>query len=157
MTSWTDEKISIVKEFWGVISASKIGNKIGVSKNAVISKAKRLKLRSLKISYMDTVARRYPLIKKQPRLMKPRLLKRTPPMIVEVAPLAEPLPSVKCFTDLENDQCRFPIKDDWCGARPITKRSYCAYHNDLAHVKPNAVKRQPGGFRLYAGARYPKR
>lgn len=156
MTSWTSEQVAIIKELWGNVSARKIGEKIGVTKNAVIGKARRLKLISLKESHMHTTVRPRPPIKKQPRLVEPRLPKIRP-MIKEVAPLVEPLPSIRSFTDLEDDQCRFPINDDWCGARPITKRLYCAYHNNLAYYKPSAVGRQPGGFRLYAGARYPKR
>tara|TARA_Y100000590_G_C15514688_1_gene936790 strand:- start:522 stop:1013 length:492 start_codon:yes stop_codon:yes gene_type:complete len=47
MSAWTDSKIQILRENWGTMTASALAEKIGgVSRNAVIGKAHRLKLSS---------------------------------------------------------------------------------------------------------------
>ena len=45
MSTWDDKKIQILKENWGILTASVLAEKIGgVSRNAVIGKAHRLNL-----------------------------------------------------------------------------------------------------------------
>ena len=47
MSAWTDSKIQILRENWGTMTVSALAEKIGgVSRNAVIGKAHRLKLSS---------------------------------------------------------------------------------------------------------------
>ena len=47
MSTWDDKKVQILKENWGILTASVLAEKIGgVSRNAVIGKAHRLSLSS---------------------------------------------------------------------------------------------------------------
>ena len=47
MSAWDENKINILRENWGTMTASALAEKIGgVSRNAVIGKAHRLKLSS---------------------------------------------------------------------------------------------------------------
>lgn len=58
-SDWTPDMIAILKRYWGDEPARQIGRRIGKSKNAVIGKADRLRLRRLAISplrEMDRIA-----------------------------------------------------------------------------------------------------
>lgn len=124
MTDWTDERVEQLKELYAEgWSSSQIAEKLGVTRNAIIGKTNRLKLRRQPVLRQ---ARRYqPVV--VPR--KPRDAKR---QYAEVE--AEPREM--------NRQCRWPIGDPrlpgfhFCDAP--SSGTYCAEHHALAHAKKSA-------------------
>ena len=166
---WTDENVETLKALWtegrsGTDIAAALGG--GVTRNAVIGKASRLKLpsHSYKVPSAALVearaARAIERVKAKPaegrqggkgskgqpkvQFIRARVDAKTKPRVL-------PLPDVTHGVDvtalcgileLTNDTCLWPIGDPFdadfgfCGRRPQDGSVYCGEHHRRAHYRP---------------------
>lgn len=125
---WTEERVSLLKQLWGQgKTASEIAKELGegVSRNAVIGKAHRLKL-SNRVSPIQQNKKQ----KEQKPVRQPRGKKQKLPEFkgLEVS-----------LQDLNNNMCRWPSgdpKDDdfsFCGCETVPGLPYCKTHAQIAY------------------------
>jgi len=129
--AWTDEKIETLKSLWGKgLTASQIATEIGdgISRNAVIGKAHRLKL-----SGRPSPIQRSPTGKPKPKrthLSRP-MVRSTP----APAPVVRAVP-----LQLGNQSCLWPIGDPgdanfhFCGSAAVVAKPYCPEHCARAYI-----------------------
>ena len=144
--AWTPERIEELTQLWKAgHSASVIGKRLGVSKNAVVGKAHRLKLPARPSPIRRQSKSPTPVRKPAPALTKPpaapvsapapaaREEVRRPPMIrprQPVTPRQQPSPR----------QCQWPIGDPtkpdfhFCGEAAVPSKPYCGEHCSVAYV-----------------------
>ncbi len=126
--SWTDERVALLKQLWGEgKTAAEIAKALGegVTRNAVIGKAHRLKLsnRVSPIQQNDNVKPAEPEKKAKPVV----------PKVVEGG--------VK-LADLKERMCRWPTGDPkdadfhFCGCPSVPGIPYCAEHAKAAYQAP---------------------
>lgn len=135
---WSQDRITELTRLWNEgLSTSEIGKRLGISKNAVVGKAHRLRLSS----------RPSPIRRMGPRPMMPRI-----PRVARVASAAlaggeAPLPRVAAPAqpvELSNHSCKWPIGHPneegfhFCTERAILGKPYCVGHTALAYVKAKA-------------------
>ncbi len=125
--TWTDERISDLVRLWDAgHSASHIGKVLGVTKNAVIGKAHRLKLPA-----------------------RPSPIRRTPggPRLPKPAPVAKRVPKIPVRPVFRATRarhgapaCLWPIGDPseadfhFCGGETVPGKPYCLEHCARAYV-----------------------
>lgn len=126
---WKPEQVSQLITLWDTgLSTAKIGKKMGVTKNSVIGKARRMGLPS----------REMPLIRMYARPRKRATKKRNPEK--EIASRPKNMPLVPLI-DLGNG-CPWPYGDPqdddfgFCGQEKDGKTHYCAEHNKRAYLPP---------------------
>lgn len=153
--TWDEDRTEKLKTLWAEgLSASKIADKLGenITRNAVIGKASRLKLKG-----RATSQRRKPTVKRvpannRPRTAKPRqsawqqhlagLPAELPPAIVE-QPV--PLHQRRTVETVEAHDCRWPIGDPqdadfhFCGAKKLEGLPYCECHARRAFSRPTGA------------------
>lgn len=148
--SWTDERVSLLKKLWGEgHTAAEIAKELGgVTRNAVIGKAHRLKL-SNRVSPIQqnrtpankNVARKKApneKVKVAPAAPRPvaKTLSRPAPVYKEPEVRAEDLYSLM---DLQPRMCRWPSGDPkednfgFCGERVVPGLPYCECHAKVAY------------------------
>ena len=149
MSTWDDKKITILKENWGRLTASAIAEKIGgISRNAVIGKAHRLKL---SVSIKSRNNTNSPVLKKQDtssNINSPRVGRRSRFKSLWIEKDFEP-ENPKQLEELEQGiHCKYPIghPDEesfyFCGRKPLKDFSYCKLH--LLYVfQPKGKKDDP--------------
>ena len=109
----TPAKVSVLIALWNEgLSTSIIGNRIGVTKNAVVGKVHRLKL---------------------PKRGSPIKQK---PIASEIINLESLRPGMCCWPEGEPGTEEF----NFCGEPVIAEKPYCAEHCARAYVKPNKSK-----------------
>lgn len=124
--SWTDDRVALLKKLWGEgKTAAEIAKALGgVTRNAVIGKAHRLKLSN----------RLSPIQQNKKPLKKPANTSRAPEK--KPQPPQNPLPDDeqargKKLIDLKANECRWPYGDPqhadfgFCGERVIAGLPYC--------------------------------
>lgn len=126
--SWTDERVTLLKKLWGEgKTAAEIAKELGgVTRNAVIGKAHRLKL-SNRVSPIQQN-------KKPAPAPKPAEKK------VSKLPAAQDNNREKLdLIDLKASQCRWPYGDPkedsfgFCGGHALSGLPYCSDHAQLAY------------------------
>ena len=131
--NWTDERVALIKKLWGDgKTAAEIAKELGgVTRNAVIGKAHRLKL-SNRTSPIQPVKK----IKIQAHNQNTPTEKRPPRKFVESALQVKggvPL------TELAAGQCRWPQGDPreaefgFCGGPGVPGLPYCPEHAKIAY------------------------
>ena len=133
--SWTDDRVALLKKLWGEgKTAAEIAKELGgVTRNAVIGKAHRLKL-----------SNRVSPIQQNKKVTPPKPQNQN----AQHAP-AQPRKRVKEFVDdgrervpladLKAGQCRWPIGDPreknfgFCGCKALPGLPYCLEHSQVAY------------------------
>jgi GcrA cell cycle regulator len=159
IVTWTDARIDQLRKLWDQgLSASAIGKQLGVSKNAVVGKAHRLKLPArpspIRKGARPPVRRMAvlpkPLGAPLPRVAPPPSLER----VVERAPVERPtLPAPRAQQQNAGPtrraaargikSCLWPIGDPgandfhFCNAEVVPGKSYCAEHCARAYITKN--------------------
>lgn len=135
--SWTDDRVSLLKRLWGEgRTAAEIAKELGgVTRNAVIGKAHRLKL-SGRVSPIQQnnkkpierkVSERVSVVQTKSPSLPEKILKK---------PANSQLYSLM---DLKPRACRWPVGDPkeahfgFCGENSMTGLPYCAEHAKLAY------------------------
>lgn len=132
--SWTDERVALLKKLWGEgKTAAEIASALGgITRNAVIGKAHRLKLSN----------RLSPIQPAPKKSMKQAANTSTPPE--KKPPTKQPqiqMPEGKglSLADLNSRQCRWPYGDPreanfgFCGHTIVAGLPYCPEHGKMAY------------------------
>lgn len=161
--TWTDERTTMLEALWNKgYSASIIADKLGgVSRNAVLGKAFRLKLPmrvpSQRKAWTAPQRRKGPERRRETILLMPKGKPKS--KLAELLAEAIPPPAENdvarvSLMDLERHHCRFPVGDPkladfgFCGCKPFPGSPYCEAHARRAYT-PTALKAEPGpGFNV---------
>ena len=146
--SWTNERVELLRKLWGEgRTAAEIAKELGgVTRNAVIGKAHRLKLSNRLSPIQQTKKTTSPATGKTPQ-EKP-VITRKP------ANNDEPI-KVKgvAMADLKDKMCHWPIgdpRDDnfhFCGCPSVPGLPYCASHARIAYQAAGRARAlQPEDF-----------
>lgn len=145
--NWTEERVEYLKQRTADgLTCSQIGREMGLSRNAVIGKQHRLKIRSTHSQGAVPGSKQ-----NRPKRTQVTKLRKTAGghsyRFVETTtsdPWELPMeifPNPKPLLDLERDQCRWPDNGDglamlFCGAPAFEGHSYCFHHCCIAYQKP---------------------
>ena len=132
--TWTEERVSELTRLWETgSSATVIGKTLGVTKNAVIGKAHRMRLRArpspIRHDHPGPVRRRVPM---PVRPAAPRS------MILPASP--SPAPRLVVRRDGKGPNCLWPHGDPqdsdfhFCGAPAVEGKPYCPEHCGRAYI-----------------------
>jgi GcrA cell cycle regulator len=148
---WTDERISELTKLWNEgLSTAEIGKMLGISKNAVVGKAHRLRLAARPSPIRRLVMR--PSAPRMPRATRPAAIPSLPATVAMVAPAKppagvvapQPVPRPRIevpAAQLSNQRCMWPVGHPgdgdfhFCGDRALIGKPYCAAHCAVAYVK----------------------
>lgn len=147
---WTDKDVATLSSMWSNgHSARDIADRIGVSRNAVIGKARRI---GLAIHVNAVVEReKKPAAPKKEKVSKAKLRVKTVspvPLPVEepppiVASIAAPRSLCLTLIELESHNCRWPYGErsslTFCGNDVDHGKIFCTYHCRVAYV-PREVR-----------------
>lgn len=142
--AWTEENIAAAKDGMEAgLSASQIGARLGVSRNTVIGKMRRIGVRSANgRGHQPGVPAPWKLIpkikpNKQTVRAKPKWTQ--PPPIAAEEPMEVPFELPACtttFDELPPNGCRWPSGDGpflFCGDTQLDGYPYCAGHCSIAY------------------------
>lgn len=145
MTFWTDQRCDELRQQCASVerpSASEIGLRFGVSRNAVIGKINRLGLLLPNHGGHRSCAARP--VKPRPA-RKTKFQPRTPSRpAVDDAPLVPFEGLGVTLLDLTEETCRWPNGDPgspdfrFCGGKSVTGLPYCAFHSRMAYQPRSA-------------------
>lgn len=150
--TWTTQRIETLKSLWAEgVSASIIAATLqGVTRNAVIGKAHRLKLAARSPGLTAVPQRRRSLALKIARADAVKSAPVPRPRKAQDLPELGPAPARHPVTaDIAACHCRWPEGDPkrpgfhYCGRPPLPGASYCAHHFARAYVKPKPRKTDP--------------
>lgn len=117
---WTDERLEKLRKLWDKgLSISAIGEKLGVTRNAIAGKAHRLGLRKRQ----SPIAKKTVAVKEEPVVEEPTNL---------------PLRLALRKLNWSRSKCAWPTGDpkhtdfSFCGAPIVSGKPYCAAHCDEA-------------------------
>ena len=147
--SWTDERVALLKKLWceGKTAADIARELGGVTRNAVIGKAHRLKL-SNRVSPIQQDNQKISVAHLSPLREKPL------PVIVRPANTDRPVKKgqgVK-MSELRDRMCRWPSGDprdadfSFCGCASVPGMPYCADHARTAYQAARARVLQAEDF-----------
>lgn len=148
--SWTDDRVSILEKLWGEgKTAAEIAKELGegVTRNAVIGKAHRLKLSSR----MSPIQQNVKKVKAS--------AKAAPPVVRRSRKVPIILGKELQMEDLRDKMCRWPNGEpesdnfSFCGCATIEGSPYCADHTSIAYqVTSRARQLNAKDFSEDAGA-----
>ena len=131
--NWTPENIEQLKELASkALSASKIAAELGVTKNAIIGKARR---DGIELQYVIPRRPGSVVIKRSRHAPFRGQSDKSQPL-----PAFVPEPNSRNLTvlQLRKNDCRWPTSPDhpmlFCGAVKAEGSSYCPHHHGVAHV-----------------------
>ena len=165
---WTDATIAQLRVLWAKgLSTAEIGQRLAVSKNAIVGKAHRLEL----TARPSPIRAKNPAVPRKPSgpmpvpkladiMPMPSLAAATPtedkpsqrapaapkPLSPPRAPAAKPVPRQKSEPPVltgRTSACRWPIGEPgtqgfrFCGATSLPGRPYCEEHAGIAYVRPS--------------------
>jgi GcrA cell cycle regulator len=139
---WTPTKIRLLKQYWtDGLTARDIGVKLGTTRNAVIGKAHRMKLRPRTNEQSRHLVKVKPKPKPEPKPKpqpEPRSTKATPPRLI-VNPVVPKGDAGVATMALVADSCRWPMGDPctdrfmYCQNKKIEDYPYCDEHCRTAY------------------------
>ncbi len=137
--SWTDERVSLLKRLWSEgRTAAEIAKELGgVTRNAEIGKAHRLKL-SNRVSPIQQNNKKPAVSKPAERKFEKPVMVLPPVKPVEVKKERE-ADSLFSLLDLKPRMCRWPVGDPhdesfgFCGEEVILGLPYCCDHAKTAY------------------------
>lgn len=136
--TWTDERVAELSKLWETgYSASAIGKMLGVSKNAVVGKAHRMRLEA-----RPSPIRRDQRVRMRRRVPMPiRLNDLRPATVATPVPAAPPpAPRLAVRRDGKGPNCLWPHGDPgdadfhFCGAPAVESKPYCPEHCARAYI-----------------------
>lgn len=165
---WTPERLDTLKSLWGLHhSASEIAGIVGggLTRNAVIGKARRLNL--LIVGHVKggrkpgkpkrTEAQRAESLSVI-NLIKSRKKYEAKVPVYKKQPIIEPTPeSAVTLADAKPNHCRWVIGNPkgfetlFCGAEKIKNCSYCAWHARIAHTPYKERREYRPTFSRFSG------
>ncbi len=132
--TWTPSKVVTMCRMWDDgDSAAEIGRAIGMTRNAVLGKAHRLRLGTHKAKVKERGGR--------PRKPARMVLAKISAPLPKPQAVQTPARPCKLF-ELERDSCRWPHGDPcskdfyYCGAVSMAEQPYCLSHYRLAYRAP---------------------
>ena len=152
--SWTPDRIAELEKLWAEgLSTAEIGRRLGVSKNAVVGKAHRMKLpgRQSPIDAKRRASRR-PAVKARPAPAaaprRPAAAAPKPAPARPVAPEPAPRPAVTARKPRKHNgpSCQWPFGDPrlpgfhFCGAQAEPGKPYCDEHCAMAYNRVSAAQ-----------------
>ncbi len=146
--SWTDERVNLLKQLWGEgKTAAEIAKVLGgITRNAVIGKAHRLKLSSRLSPIQQNTTPKQKSESAMPRVVKPAV--KLPEFKGKGLPLI----------DLKDRMCRWPNGDpkeesfSFCGCETVAGLPYCDTHARAAYQVPTRSRTlQAEDFETQAG------
>lgn len=138
--SWTDDRVALLRKLWSEgRSAAEIAKELGgITRNAVIGKAHRLKL-SNRVSPIQQNNKK-PAVKPAERRPEKTVLDLPPPVkVVEAKQPERDAGSLLSLLDLKPRMCRWPVGDPhdeqfgFCGEEVIMGLPYCCDHAKTAY------------------------
>lgn len=139
---WTKEQTDELASLWASgLSASQIGARLGMTRNAVLGRVHRLKLGKRRDAYAPK-KQRVPGLRRAPAKKRPGLVVVRPSIFDFVGPF-QPLDwcvNPVGMVDLGRDHCRWPAGEpnqmQFCGESKLDGYVYCARHCRMAY-RPN--------------------
>lgn len=138
--SWTDERVEILTKLWGEgRTAAEIAKELGgVTRNAVIGKAHRLKLSGRASPIQQTKKPANTSVPKAPTPVEKKAQVVAPVIKPEISDSDKSRKRIP-MTELGPSQCRWPIGDPedenfgFCGDHAEDGSPYCAEHSAVAY------------------------
>jgi GcrA cell cycle regulator len=137
--SWTDERVALLKRMWGEgKTAAEIAKELGgITRNAVIGKAHRLKL-SNRVSPIQQDNKKAAPPVAAPVRERAAVVAPVIPRSMTAAEMAIRSKGVK-MTELKDRMCRWPLGDPrdadfhFCGGTGVPGLPYCPEHAKMAY------------------------
>jgi hypothetical protein len=142
-----DLDLELIISMWNAGKSSKeIGRHFGVTKNVIIGKVHRARLKGIYVKSKPNPAKPKPVPFKKPKVAsKSQLILK---LVQEDQPMKEGL----AIYDLEPNQCKYSVGESetgeylFCG-KEHTNVAYCDMHHQICHSKP--VKKEQISRRDY--------
>ncbi len=134
--TWTEERVAELSKLWDTgYSASAIGKMLGVSKNAVVGKAHRMRLEA-----RPSPIRRDQRVRMRRRVPMPIRLNDLRPAPTPILAPPPPAPRLAPRRDGKGPNCLWPHGDPgdadfhFCGSAAVEGKPYCPEHCARAYI-----------------------
>jgi GcrA cell cycle regulator len=139
--SWKPREDELLRNHWAGSASKMMALLPGRTRNAIIGRAHRLKIKiplptilPPSLRWLPRKERPLPVKRVRPRAKAPAPPKQIPADIWAPLPGTTPVSMV----DVETDHCRWPIGNQFCGfcgCQKAPNSAYCATHSQIAFVK----------------------